>query len=290
MLYTMKNQELTVTVSDVGAELVSVRSTEGCEYLWQGDPAYWKGRAPLMFPICGRLTDGKYTWEGKSYEMGTHGFARHATFSVEAQTDTMLRMTLRDSEETRKIYPFSFVLTVEYTLTGQELSASVSVRNEGKGLLPAALGFHPGFNVPLDGGRFEDWSVEFENSASPDKLLLTETGFLTGIKEAFPLEDGRILRLRHELFDHDGIFLSRADSCVTLRSEKSERFVRFRYPDMPYLGFWHATKTDAPYVCIEPWCGLPDFDGKSGDFATKCDMFRLFPGQTVSRGYSIFFG
>ncbi|MBE6546226.1 MAG: aldose 1-epimerase family protein [Ruminococcaceae bacterium] len=290
MLYTLKNESLTVTVSDMGAELLSVRSAEGCEYIWQGDAAYWKGHAPLMFPICGRLIDGKYTWEGKTYEMNLHGFARRTAFSLDAQTESTLCLTLRSDEETRKCYPFDFVLTVEYTLTGRELCASVSVKNAGEGLLPATLGFHPGFNVPLDGGCFADWYVEFENPASPDKLLLSETCFITGRKEAFPLEDGRILRLRHDLFDNDAIFLSRTDSCATLRSDKSDRFVTFRYPDMPYLGFWHAPKTEAPYVCIEPWCGLPDFDGKSGDFATKCDMFRLLAGQTVSRGYSILFG
>ena len=64
MLHSIKNQYLTVTVSELGAELQSVLGADGTEYLWQGDPAFWTGRSPILFPFVGRLTDKKYWVQG----------------------------------------------------------------------------------------------------------------------------------------------------------------------------------------------------------------------------------
>lgn len=289
MLYTLKNSQLTVTLSDLGAELVSVRCAGDCEYIWQGDPTYWAGHAPLLFPICGRLFDGRYTWEGKDYAMSIHGFARRSVFACEPVGDDGLRFTLCSSEQTRQVYPFDFAMTVEYHLSGKELSSQITFRNTGDTLLPAAIGLHPGFNVPLDSGSFEDWYLEFSDPCSPDRLLFSDTCFMTGKKEAFLLENGKRLPLRHDLFDNDAIFLSRVGEEISLRSDKSDRHVTFRFPGFPYLGFWHAPRTEAPYVCIEPWCGLPSFDGEVDDFGKKCDMFRLCPGDEKTVAYSIVF-
>ena len=293
MLYTLKNDQLTITISDLGAELMSVQCAGGCEYIWQGNPEYWTGRAPLMFPICGRLVGGVYTYGGKTYEMSTtHGFARSSTFSVEAMGDDTLRFMLNANEETKKIYPFDFCLTVEYRLSGNTLNCRVTVENpDGEQILPATIGFHPGFNVPLDGkGSFEDWYLEFANPCSPDEILMGETCFLTGKRRAYPLEGGKIFRLRHSLFDIDGVFMSNLDRTVTLRSEKSDRFVRICFDDLRYLGVWHKPRTEAPYVCIEPWCGLPSFEGQIDDFAQKSDMFHIQPKAKQDVSYSITFG
>ena len=289
MLYTLNNSELTVTVSDIGAEVVSVKCAGDCEYIWQGDPAYWAGHAPLLFPICGRLFEGHYTYAGQDYTMNIHGFARRSVFACERTGEQALRFTLASSNETREVYPFDFVLTVDYRLSGKTLSSTITFRNTGDALLPAAIGLHPGFNVPLDTGSFEDWYLEFSKPCSPDKMIFSDTCFMTGKKEAFPLENGKRLSLRHSLFDNDAIFLSRVGEEISLRSDKSARSVTFRFPDFPYLGFWHAPKTEAPYVCVEPWCGLPSFDGEVDDFGKKCDMFRLCPGDEKTVSYSIDF-
>jgi galactose mutarotase-like enzyme len=113
MIYTLKNQELTVQLTDAGAEIVSVRRGDACEYIWQGDPAYWSGRTPLMFPICGRLYEGRYTHNGKTYEMGKHGFAKLMEFEGKQTSDTSVTLTLTDSDETRAVYPFAFSLILQ---------------------------------------------------------------------------------------------------------------------------------------------------------------------------------
>ena len=290
MLYILKNNEITVTISDLGAEIVSVKYARDCEYIWQGDPTYWTGQAPLLFPICGRLFEGKYTYDGKTFEMGNHGFARRSVFEAK-QDNNSVTFTLKPNDDIKKMYPFDFELKVTYMLCSNTLSSSITINNTGDVILPAAIGLHPGFNVPLDNsGSFEDWYLEFENRCSPDELVFSDTCFMTGKKRALPLKDGKILPLRHELFSIDGVFMSNADRTVTLRSDKSNRYVKFSFPDMPYLGIWHKPRTEAPYVCIEPWCGLPAYDGVIDDFSTKCDMFRLIPGDKKTVNYSLIFG
>lgn len=289
MVYTLKNQFLTVGISDKGAEIVSAKSTEGCEYIWQGDEKYWEGQAPLMFPICGRLFGGRYTYGGKEYEMNLHGFARHSTFTVNEADDSHIRLVLTENEESLAMYPTPFSLTVEYRLQDKTLYGSVTVENTGKNVLPFTLGLHPGFNVPLGEGRFEDCYVEFTEPCSPDKIGLSDTCFITGKNEAFYLEDGRKIPLRHSLFDNDAIFLSRVGGEVCLRSRASDRYVRFNFEGFPYLGLWHAPRTDAPYVCIEPWCGLPSYDGEIDDLSKKRDMFRLCEGDRKNMLYSLTF-
>ena len=290
MIYTLKNEFLTVNISDKGAEIVSVKSPDGCEYIWQGNEKYWAGQTPLMFPICGRLFGGKYTYGDKEYEMTLHGFARRSVFSVEDVTESSARFSLTEDDDSLAKYPFPFKLTIEYRLCDKTVFGGIKVENTGDGILPFAAGLHPGFNVPLDGGSFEDCYIEFSEPCSPDKIGLSDTCFLTGKNEAFYLEGGKRLSLRHDLFDNDAIFLARNGREVCLRSEKSDKYVRFTFEDFPYLGLWHAPKTDAPYVCIEPWCGLPSYDGEIDDFSKKRDLFRLVPGDKKELAYSLMFG
>ncbi len=290
MLYTLKNEFLTVQLSDKGAEIVSVKNTSDCEYIWQGDPKYWAGQAPLLFPICGRLFGGKYTYGEKEYEMTIHGFARHSVFSAEQTNDTSIRFRLTENGDSLSVYPFDFELSVEYCLCGNKLASSITVKNTGDKVLPFTVGLHPGFNVPLEGGSFEDWYIEFTEPCSPDRIGLSDTCFMTGKNEAFYIEGGKVLPLRHSLFDNDAIFLARNSTEISLKSAKSDRFVTFSAEEFPYVGFWHAPRTDAPYLCIEPWCGLPSYDGEIDDFAKKRDMFRISPDTQKKLCYSLIFG
>ena len=276
MLYEISNHELCVTVNDRGAELWAVRSADGAEYLWRGDSAYWEDRAPLMFPFCGRVQNDTYSYEGREYNMGCHGFAQAELFSARRISEEEIAFTLCSSRDTRKNYPFDFTLEVTYRLEGKRLSLSMRVENTGEGALPFMVGAHPGFFVPLDGGEFEDWFLEFGKECRPMQMEISPDGFRTGKREPYGLEGDRILRLRHSLFDIDGIFLEGAARSVTLRSEKSERSVSLSYPEMPYIGFWHCAG-EAPYLCIEPWSGMPAVEGASEDLASKTDLMWLSP-------------
>jgi galactose mutarotase-like enzyme len=104
------------------------------------------------------------------------------------------------------------------------------------------------------------------------------------------LEGGRILRLRHELFDNDAIFLRNVASGVTLRCADGKRSVHMSYPNLPQLGFWHKPHSDAPYVCIEPWSSYPSPDGKVDDLETKQATHPLEPQGVYRNVYTITFG
>ncbi len=281
MIYTLKNDIITAKISDKGAEIVSViREDNGCEYIWQGDKRFWTGQAPYLFPICGRLYGGKYTFDGKEYEMERHGFVRRAIFELLTQTEDSVSLCLTADDATHAVYPFDFKLTITHSLRGDTVVTDVNVENTGNKTLPAAFGAHPGFNVPLgDSGEFEDYYLEFCEKSYPDKLIFSDDGNNTGRKEALYLVDGRRFYLKHSLFDIDGVFMMGHPSELTLKSDKTDRSVTLRYPNLPYLGIWHAPKSDAPYVCIEPWYGLPSFCGEVDDFSKKSDMYRIEPNE-----------
>ena len=293
MIYTIENEKIRVSVASCGAEFSSiVLKEDGVEYLWQGDERYWTGRAFNLFPICGRLTEGRYEYRGKSYDMKIHGFFRETEIPLIEKSGTKLVFRLTESAETLAQYPFPFEITVTYSLDGASVRTTYSVRNtDAENDLIFTLGGHPGFRVPLLGGEsFEDYYLEFTNESPAKKMIFSDTCFYTPKTEEFPLDGGKILHLRHSLFDNDAIFLRDMDREVTLRSRTNSKFVRVSYPGMPYLGLWHAPKTDAPYICIEPWCSVPSDDGAVDDFERKRDMIHLAPGCAYQNDFNIEIG
>lgn len=293
MDYTIYNEFLEVTVSDRGAELMSIKSREnGTEYLWQGDPAYWAGRAYNLFPICGRLTEGKYTYLGKTYEMNLHGFVRKSVLDATVLACDKIDFGIRADEKTLAMYPFEFEYHITYSLEGRSIRTEISVTNKSEATMPFALGGHPGFNVPLDAkGGFEDWELEFTPECSPRALRLSDTCYMLDGTDPFPLKEDRVLPLRHSLFDRDAVLLEGMSGKVTLRSDKSDRFVTVEFPDaMKYLSIWHTPKTDAPFVAIEPWTSVPARDGVIDDLEDKRDMFMLRPLATYELIWTITVG
>ncbi len=289
MDYILENDFLKVTVRSMGAELVSmVGKDDGTEYLWQGDPTFWPGHAYNLFPICGRLTQGKYTYQGNTYEMILHGFARNTEMKLVSQTPDSLTFRLEADDVSLAQYPFRFILDVTYRLAGRTVTTAFAVKNADDKVMYFALGGHPGFNVPLCQGEcFTDYYLEFDCVKSPRKLHMSDTCYLLETTEPFPLEDGIRLSLDHSLFDNDAIFLTNMCKAVTLRSRKCNKSVRVTYPEMNYLGLWHKPRTEAPYVCIEPWYSIPAYHNVVDDLETKRDMIALEPGKVYTNSFAI---
>lgn len=282
MNYVIENEHLKVEVADLGAELQSIYGKKtNFEYLWQGDKTYWGGRAYNLFPICGRLTEGKYTFKEKTYEMILHGFARKTVFSLIEQTKNTLVFGIKSDEKTLAIYPFEFDFKVKYYLKGASIKTEYQVTNTGKENLLFSVGGHPGFNTPLlEGADFSDHYVELPKAKkNVEKLVLSETCFYTGKNQPFKLRNGKILDLTHGFFDHDGVFLENMGNTAILKCNNGERFVKLKYSDMTHLGFWHAPKTEAPYVCIEPWHGIPADDQVIDKFEEKRELMTLKKGK-----------
>lgn len=282
MNHTIKNERLTVTISSHGAELQSIRSAEGKEYLWQGDPAYWTSHAPNIFPYVARLTEGKYVLHGNEYGFGNHGLVRYEDLVAESISDTSVTFCLDANEETEKKYPFDFRYRIRYKLAGCRLLIGITVENWGNETMYFAVGGHPGFNVPLDEGlEFTDYYLQFDEEAHPYRIFLADSGAVTPKQEVYDLP-GRRIPLRHDLFDHDAIVLHHAARKVTLASDRGSSAVTVAYPDFRYVGFWHKPKTDAPYVCIEPWTSLPSREGIVENLALQGDLVALESGERWS--------
>ena len=279
MKRTITNPYLTVQIEEKGAQLYSVQDKAGHEYLWQGDPNYWTGRAPNLFPYIARLTEGKYTLNGKTYDMGIHGFAKNIVFDTEQVSESKIVFSTQDTDETRAQYPYAFAFSVIYALEEDQLSVTYDVKNKDDERMYFGVGAHPGFCVPMESGLdFTDYYLEFHEIAPAKRVGFSEDCFLNGNDTPFIMEDGLKLPLHHDMFDDDAIVLVDMAKAVTLKSDKGNRSVRVEYPDMEYLGFWHKPKTDAPYVCIEPWSSLPSRKNVIEDFATQPSLLSLEAG------------
>lgn len=288
MNYTIKNEKLTVTVSDCGAELQSIQTADGHEYLWQTDPEIWTDRAPNIFPYVARMTEGRYTLHGKEYQMSIHGFVKNLVLTAEKQTDSEVTFCLESNETTRAQYPFEFVYRITYRLEENQLIITNCVENKGNSRMYFGLGGHPGFNVPMEEGlTFEDYTLTFDAPAQPYRVGFNDACFLTGADEPYPLTDGTKIPLQHDLFDQDAVVLKHMARRVCLGSTKGSRSVTVSYPDYPVLGIWHRPETEAPYVCIEPWSSLPSRAGIVEELSQQADLIHLDAGQSYSNSWSI---
>lgn len=288
MLHTICNDEITVTIDSLGAQLMSVTAAGGTEYLWYGDPAYWKGRAPNLFPYVGRLTGDQYTYGGNTYSMTRHGFAKLTDFSVLDSGKANLTLRMSDTEESRKIYPFSFHFDVSYVLEGNTLVVLYAVENLGGDVMYFGLGGHPGFRVPLEEGKtFTDYRLTFAKPSQPWQVLMSDSYMINGHEEPFPLKDGVELPLRHNLFDHDAIILKNFERTVTLSAGEGSHGLTLSCPQMRYLGIWHQPKTDAPYVCLEPWVSLPSRQDVVEELSQQNDLVSLDAGERYENRWTI---
>ena len=274
-----------------GAQLVSLRDAEGCEYLWQGDPKYWSGQAPILFPIVGSLRNNRTVVRGKNYDMLRHGFARRMKFERATSSGNSVSYFLKSNEETKKQYPFDFEFTVFYRFRKRTLSVGFTVRNTGSETMPCAVGGHPAFNCPLEKGeRFEDYDVVFsrEETVSCPRLE-PETGLLDLNNRTPLLREQSVLPMRHGLFAGDAlVFESLRSNSVSLRNRNTGHGVRLGFADFPFLGIWSAAN-DAPFVALEPWTGCATATDESDDLFQKRAMTLLEPGQSRSVGFILSF-
>lgn len=278
-IHEISNEKLRVRASAKGAELWSICTPDGVEYLWQGDPAFWSDRSPTIFPYVARLTEGAYTYGGQRYALPIHGFAPGSVFRAENVSSEAMRFVLESNEETLKVYPFDFQFTVAYRLEDTSLIVEYIVENRGDGPMYFGAGVHPGFNVPMEPGiPFESYRITFDKTCTPQRVSFTPDCFVTGETTPFSLEDGQKIPLRHDLFDDDAVILKDMSRSLTLHSPLGQRAVTFEFLDYPIFGLWHWPRKEAPYICLEAWSSLPSRNGVVEDLAQQADLVCLPSG------------
>ena len=272
--------DLSVEVDTLGAQLSTLRDKRARDLLWNGDPAVWSGRAPLLFPIVGALAGGTYRVGSASYALPRHGFARGRVFELVDSTADSATLGLIADAASLLVYPFRFDLQVRYVVTGPTLSVVSTIRNTGDIDMPASFGHHPAFRWPLPFGYDRSAHlIEFERAEPAPFRRLNAAGLLTPERHPTCIADRRLV-LDDRLFHDDVVIFDAIASRSVTYGAVSGPHIRVDFPDSPYLGVW--AKPSGPFVCIEPWHGIADPDGFSGDFADKPGVFRLAPGSSKS--------
>ena len=232
MNITIKNEHAAVTCQTLGAELLSYQTASGREYLWQKDPAYWAKTSPVLFPYIGAVPQPVLI-HGKAYDMPRHGFVKDADFQITEQGSDYVVLTTGTTDFTASVYPYDFTFTVTFRLDGPKLQATYGVANKGDKEMPYLIGGHPAFFCPMEEGeQFTEYLLRFDD------------------------EDVEDLHLQYPMFDHDAILYENLKHrSVRLIHQCTEKGIRFDFPDYLTVAFWTPIKKDAPFLCIEPWCG-----------------------------------
>lgn len=290
MIYTIQNSCLTVGVKDAGAELCSIKDAAGTEYLFDANPAYWGRSAPVLFPFVGSLKEKAFVYEGKTYPMGQHGFARDMTFCLLKQKEDEIWFRLESDAETLAKYPFAFVLDIGYRLEQNTVRVLWEVRNpsEEKDLY-FSIGAHPAFLCPPCGGGMDGCYLGFDLPGDLSYRLLNSQGLVTQQTHTLPLQNG-LFCLYPGLFDRDALIVEgKQTGRVWLADGEKKPFVTVEF-NAPLFGIWSPAGKNAPFVCIEPWYGRCDAEDFSGDLTQREYGNCISPGQIFQENYCIQIG
>lgn len=272
-----------------GGELVSFRDGAGTEYIWSGDPAYWSGRDPILFPIVGALKNGTVQADRGQCRMSRHGFARNLEFIPAERGGDFVTLELRDTPETLEQYPYPFRLRVTHRLTDRGFATAYEVTNTGDGPMPFCIGGHTAYRCPLyPGERFEDYSLVFDEREDAPSIAVRAGGLLGGtLEEPYLMGTDRIA-LRHGIFDKADtlIFDGLRSRGVRLVNERTGRGVRVDFGQFPMLGIWTMPEKNAPYICIEPWQGCAAYEDETGRFEDKPHAVVLAPGESKTLAFT----
>ena len=286
MIHTLQNDALKITVADHGAELKSITGADGTEYLFDGNPKWWKYTSPVLFPIVGKLVNGKYRAEGQEYELPGHGFARISDFECIKEAKDRIVFRLNWSEDTLKVYPYKFSLEISYVLKNNTVAVVWLVKNLDNKQIYFSIGAHPALKCPIvDGENFEDCYLQFNSEENSSRILLLPSGPLS--RDRVPTLNGKTLDLNYELFKGDALVFDDLKSDeISICSKKSSKKITVQAKGFPYWGIWTPDKGGAPFLCIEPWHGHADFADFTGDITQKDGINKLEVNQSFGTNYT----
>jgi galactose mutarotase-like enzyme len=286
-MITIRNGLWGARISETGAELKSLANLSSSqEYIWSGDPAWWNGSAPVLFPVIGGLKGGEYSHDGKTYKLPAHGFARNSEFAVARTGGDFAELALTSSPKTREAFPFDFRLSVSFQLEQTGIAIRYEVTNTGAGRMYFSIGSHPAFVVPFAGGALENYYVLFDREENLERWFFKD-GIVPAGKTEEVLENSRTLNLSRTAFDQGiMIFKGPVSREFSIANSRGPRAVTVVTEGVPYLGVW-SKPGGAPFLCIEPWHGLPDMSDTSGNLADKEGIISLEPRAAFTTGYRV---
>lgn len=285
-MITIQNNRLKATLNELGAELISLINLENeDEIMWEGNPDFWGGQSPVLFPTVGALKDDKYIFEGQTYELPRHGFARRRVFEVKGFSENEVVFELNSDEESLKIYPFEFSLEIKYVLTENKLTVSYNVKNLSQKEMYFSLGAHPGFAIDTENGlNYNDYEIAFSDDEKleihplVDNLISNETQTIKLSNKTLPLS--------YELFAKDALVMTNMKSReLILRNKKNHHKITFTFSNFPYFGIWAAKNAD--FVCLEPWQGVADLENHNQELTEKFGILKLEKNQDWKADWAV---
>ncbi|QOP53750.1 aldose 1-epimerase family protein [Levilactobacillus brevis] len=289
-MVTIQNDRFTATINEVGAELTHlVDQASHRDLIWNND--LWPKHAPVLFPAIGRSNEDSYLIDGQRYEMPQHGFVSGETFMIVDQTPTAVTLSLTANAATRVYYPFDFELQVTFTLVATGLNLTFSVQNHGQQDLSYSLGSHPAFNVPFEAREaFTDYELVLDPAPTDlqqFEIVKTPNPYRSG-KELPVTTDKGVIKLNYPMFDAGLIILKAPNLAhLTLQSTKSKHSISLNLDDFDYVTLWTKEGAQAPFLCLEPFNGLPDVAGDLRELATKEGNHHVAVGQSETMAYTI---
>lgn len=289
MQYTIKHGGAQAAIDTFGAELISYKSANGTQYVWTGDAQFWASHTPILFPIVGALQNDTVTIGGKAYTMPKHGFARRREWQAVEVGESSITLELVADDETLAQYPAHFRLQATHTLTDTGFTTKLCARNEGGEAVPMCLGGHPALCCPLhEGEQFEDYELVFEASEDCRPLYTDKQSILHAGQRVDALSNPTTMPLHYAMFDNDVlIFDSLQSRSVTLRHKQTHKGLSFSFAGFNHLGVWTPPGKRAPFLCLEPWKGLPAFGDETGAFEDKPDAALVAAGEALCAEYSV---
>lgn len=289
MQYEINNSKLYVTVNIAGAEVKGLRDLHGMEYIWPGDDTYWSYSSPILFPVIGCVRNGSYIYNDKRYDMPQHGFCRTSAFKKIAGRTDAITLRLCADEQTKKQYPFDFVLDVNYELHDFSLVVKFKVGNCGSAVMPFTIGAHPAIRIPLEAEEsLTDYRIKFSKRETADCPAITTDKLIDSAHRTPVLQDTNILPLRHDWFVKDALVFDDLHSrSVEMYSIISGRGVRMDFNGFDYFAVWQPKAEGAPFVCLEPWTGTATQTQEDDRLESKRGMRMLSPGECFEIQYTL---
>ncbi|MCP4212365.1 MAG: aldose 1-epimerase family protein [Halieaceae bacterium] len=279
----LSNDHLSLSVASMGAEMQYLRTAAGADLLWNGDPAFWTGRAPVLFPIVGKAVNDTIAVGAHEAQMPQHGFARRCDFSLEEQSTTRCHHVLRPNDKTRAAYPFEFALHISHELNNDTLTVSARVENHSSRPMPFGFGFHPAFRWPLPGSDASKHSINLETKGAPKQRPLRPDGLLERDLVRSPFDNGE-LEITEPLFAHGALVFPNGSDDLIFSANAGPKLA-FRFHNLPDLALWKLV--GAPFLCIEPWHGTASLVGDGPQIGARPNSLVLEPDVGVEFGYSV---
>ncbi len=290
----LENSLIVAEISLHGAELTSLRRKDsGQELIWTAGKEYWARHAPMLFPIVGKVWNGRYRVGDRTYSLPQHGFARDMDFTVLCHDGESAVLALESNPDTLKSYPYPFRIEATYRLTGSELSVEWRIKNPGPQPMFYQIGAHPGFN-------YRDFSQDdpihgflrlIQADEPVSRLIigeLTPDGYRADTASMLELDSDAMLPITRSLFSHDALVIEEHQiDQVILYDKDCNPYIAVRTDDASVWGLWSPPGKDAPFVCIEPWMGRCDYAGYEGDISGRDYINELAPGKSSAFRYVI---